>query len=180
MAARKTLSSPPPRHTKTTTVYRAATDKSNLKTRRRNFNNYRCKERTTTSWTWEQRHSTVRTHTSGGEPMKRRAMIISGILSKEQAVWAPGWAAQCGGLHWEDKSLDALALKALKASGFEYKKALGLWEADSRLKRAYAKPHGLCIPAQRQKLERILDQTHCWSWRASQRRKQQEGLQLVT
>lgn len=85
MAARKTLSSPP-RHTKTTTVYRAATDKSNLKTRRRNFNNYRCKERTTTSWTWEQRHSTVRTHTSGGEPMKRRAMIISGILSKERAV----------------------------------------------------------------------------------------------
>lgn len=36
MAARKTLSSPPPRHSKTATIYRAATDKNNLKTRREN------------------------------------------------------------------------------------------------------------------------------------------------
>lgn len=86
MAARKTLSSPPPRHSKTITIYRAATDKNNLKTRRKNFNNYRYKERTTTSWIWEQRHSTVETHTSGGEPMRRRIMIISEILSKEQEV----------------------------------------------------------------------------------------------
>ena len=76
--------------------------------------------------------------------------------------------------------MDALALKALKASGFEYKKALGLWEADSRLKRAYAKPHGLCIPAQRQKFERILDQTYLLILENLSKRQEATGISLRT